>query len=107
MTLDEFFEQLRDETLDGTTWLVDAQGAIRSGKRRCCPIELFAGDDFLDALDEGVRVLGLSEDDAEDIVDAADLPEHYLRARLLDACGLSPAQDFARDFGRAAVGGEQ
>ena len=92
MTIDEFIERLRETPREG--WKM-ASGCIRfltTNERSCCP--LTAVDDFRWSDCDFWRAsesLGVSKNDSERIVDAADACFSFdpaLRARLLEAVGL-------------------
>lgn len=89
MTLDEFFEELASY---GKIWRRDVRGNDRRIGTTCdgekhCPISFLAykhGEKYAnlgEANDYGIKI-GLSKSDTEDIINAADVPKHVLRARL-------------------------
>lgn len=97
MTIDEFLERLK-QTPRGWRLAVDPDdepyGAIRLGPLgRChCPISAVTGNlDHFASPGEVALELGLSNDDGDAIVEAADNDIHcnqVIRRRLLEACGL-------------------
>ena len=93
MTISEFCEKLK---FVGTNWHVSggANGPIRGEIMdgvRCCPITAVAETNHLGEAVTYGECLGLSTEDASEIVKAADGYEEYsmsLRRQLLDAVGL-------------------
>lgn len=100
MTLDEFLDELRTLTAAGVRWRVRANDKyLRTTSLNCdCPIEAVArARGFVGAFYDLGALLGLSDSDMSYIIVAADnraadnRAAENVRARLLDACGLSGA----------------
>ena len=92
MTIDEFINKLAAFTrASPRRWILHSNGDIRIGV--CCPITCFSGLDAEYADEEGLA-MGLSINDRQAIVDAADCTyeEDALRRRLLEACGIKEAK---------------
>lgn len=101
MTLDEFFERLRQTPRD---WRVTERGGIRRGNgdfmdEQQCPISSLADRPVID-WGIAFRELQLDGDLSMRILDSADCDGHNegyrwfdpaLRAKLLDRCGLRDA----------------
>ena len=88
MTIDEFIDKLVTFTrARPRRWILHSNGDIRIGV--CCPITCFSGLDAEYADEEGLA-MGLSINDRQAIVDAADCNDDgdSLRRRLLEACEL-------------------